>query len=87
MDEFRPIMIGFSYFTSADYLVVYRSIRAIFLYPTNTKLQGPNIYQYFKFFPGVVRHFHPGFTVVPCQQIIAVLDVTNHFVVTTFPIP
>ena len=37
--------------------------------------------------PGVVGQHDSSFTDVPCDQIVAVLDVTNHFFVTTFPIP
>ena len=57
MDGFRSVILGHSYFTSPDYLVVQGWIRAMLLYSTNIVLEGPNFYQYFKFFAGVVSTF------------------------------
>ena len=57
------------------------------LYPTKTVLEGPNVYQHFKFFTEVVRHYHSSFTVVSCQHVVVILDAANYFVVTTFPSP
>ena len=74
------------YFISPDYLVIHRSIGATLLFPTYTILAGPKFYRYIKFIVRVVGYFSYGIYVIPCHHTVAVLDVTNHFVVTAFPI-
>ena len=52
VDAYRSIILECSYFTCPDYLVVQVCIRAMLLHPINILLAGPNIYYFFKFFPG-----------------------------------
>ena len=87
MDAFKSSMLGHIYFTSPDYLVVQWQLRSMLLYLINTVLEKPNVYQYFKFFPGMVMHFHSGSTAVLCNQIVAIFHVTNCLAMTAFAIP
>ena len=65
MDTYRSIMLGHNYFTSTDYLSIQGWITATHLYPANIALARPNINWYFQFFPGVVKYFHSGYSLVP----------------------
>ena len=64
MVAFIPIMLGCSYFTSPDHLVTHVWTRTMLLYSNNNVLVEPNISQYFRFFPGVVRHMSNSLTVI-----------------------
>ena len=74
MDAFRSFMIGLSYFISADYSITQGWIRGMLLSPTNSVLEWSNIYQYFKFFPEMVRQFCLGSIVLLYHQIVAVMS-------------
>ena len=69
-------MLAYSYCSSHDCLVVQGCITAVLLSPTNMLLAGLNVHQ-------CIEIFLVGLSFVPCHQILADLDVTNHFVVTT----
>ena len=84
-DTFWSLMMGHSYFQSPDYLVFQGWIIAMLLHPTNIKPAGLNVHHYTKFFPGVVVYSILGNMIVPSHRTAAVLYITYHFVITTFP--
>ena len=86
MDVVWSVVSRHNYFTSTNHFVVQGWIRATPLYPTNTVLEGQLSTDTSNYFLGLSASFIQACT-VPCHQISAVFDVTNNFVVTTFPIP
>ena len=86
MDAFKSTMLQCRYLVCPDYMVVQGWIRATLLSPTDTILARPSSHQYIKFFSGTVRYLTSGFFIVPCHHLVAVLHVTNDFIVRAFPI-
>ena len=84
MDVFQSLIMVHSYFQSADYLVDQGWIRAMLPHPTSIQQAGPNIQHYTKYLPWVVRYSLVENMIVPCHRIVAVLDILDHLVITTF---
>ena len=82
---FKLTMLGHSYPICPDYSVVKEQIRAMLPSTFNNILAGPNVQQYIKFFPGLVRYFHFGLYADPCHHIVAIVGVTIFVVVRLFP--
>ena len=82
MDAYHSYMLGCSYFTSPDYLVVKAWFRAPILSPSFTVLTGINVCVYVKLGSRLGQVLAPS---VPCQCIMAMVDVAHPFVMTAYP--
>ena len=58
----------------------------MFLHPINMLYAGPNFHHFFKFFPEVIGYFHSSTSIVNFHQIVALLDLSYHFVIPHFPL-
>ena len=82
MDVYHSRMLGHSYFTSPDYLVIKAWIRATVLFPSFFNLTGTNVSVYVKIIPHAVGYLAPG---IPCHCVVAVIDVALPFVMIIYP--
>ena len=84
MDVYQSFIMGCSYFQSPDQLVVQGWIRAMSLYPTTIHLEYPSLHLNLSW-GGWVKYCREYYS--SCHRIVAVSDISHHFVIKTFPAP
>ena len=84
MDAIWSVLLGYSYFPNSYYLAIKIVVSTVIQHSDSELLNGLQVDNLTRFFPGVVRYTPQG---VAYHCIVAIIDLVNHFVITTYPAP